>query len=490
MNERYQDVKTVALDWFRDEDGRDISVVGGLSLGTTLSCVLWQGLSAICHYAHLYETSTDPDGVIHLPVDASRLRREVASHFGQVNCDAPATGELHIDEQYLTTTNLDVPPSATFVRILQTPLKRLIRRRTSVYITDWVTARASRSDPNGIVLYRRSLLKSAVPHATKQNLRSAEQCYPSALDELFTRDRLHRCIERNNLQFTDAECELFLAYAHRIYVETRPALVRATAQFQNLLSFYRPHDVFLPADGFETWNIIYQLCKMSGVTTHMCVDGYMCVPFWPAQKGISREDWLIDRACAYGNAQKVHIERMGFPSERIDVISPPFLQYLPRPEQRNHDFDAIVMTWIPYTVNPVADYSSPARSLETSLKVLIKLGTERIAVKVKSDSEIEYVNRVATTLGIRIKILTGRFYEHVKRAPLFVGGLSTALAEVVAAGGRYVVYEAPENGYPDELISQSVVVSRQSIARTESELRHLIEAHATSWIADLRELNS
>jgi len=73
---------------------------------------------------------------------------------------------------------------------------------------------------------------------------------------------------------------------------------------------------------------------------------------------------------------------------------------------------------------------------------------------------------------------------------MFVGGLSTALAEVTAAGGRYLVYEPFENGYPDDLIAQSVVVSGESIARTEHDLHRLIESGATSWIGDPSEFRA
>lgn len=490
MRDRYKGVRTVALDWFRDENGTDVSVVNGLSLGTTLSCVLWQGLSAICHYTDLYGLSQTGKDQIELPVDASRLRLQVARHFGEISLSAPATGELHLDEQFLRMESLSIPWSARCVRLLQSPLRAIICRRTSLYITDWVTAKWSFTDRNGISLYRRSLLKSAIPRVSRRDLRRAEDDYPSVLDEVLTSDRLLHCIKRNGLTFSEAECELFLLYARNVYLEIRPALVKATAQFRNLLAFYRPQDVFLPSDGFEKWNIIYQLCRQSGVTTHMCVDGYMCVPFWPVQKTTNGDEWLIDRACAYGESQRVHIEKQGFPPERIDVIRPPFLEYLQNQDARQHEFGAIVLTWIPYTVNPVADYSSPIRSLEGALKVLKELGTKNIAVKVKSDQEIDYVERIAKKLHVEVEILTGKFYEHVGRAPLFVGGLSTALAEVVAAGGRYVVYEPIENGYPDELVSQSVVVSRQSIARDESELRLMIESGCSSWIGDPRELSA
>ncbi len=484
LDERYKHVKLVALDWFRDDTGRDESVISGLSIGTTLSCALWQGLSAICHYAQIYSGQDSSDGILHLPEDSSRLRKKVAAHFGEIRLDKPPTGELHVDEQYLLPEMLHIPRTATWVRHAQRPLRSFVRQRKNLYITDWVTARASRSDPNGLVLFRRSLTRTAVPHATSTEREWADGCYPESIDHLLTHDRLQACLLRHDLEFSHDECALFLEYSHGIYREMRPSLVRATAQYENMLAFYQPEHVYLPSDGFETWNIVYQLCQRRGVTTHMCVDGYMCVPLWPAQRTPDGMDWLIDRAVAYGPAQRRHIEVTGFPANRIDIAEPPFLQYLSAKTATPQEFDAVVLTWIPYTVNPQADYTSPIQTLRSALHVLRDMGFRRIAVKVKSSHEIPYVRRVAAGLNIEVDVLTGRFYEHVRRAPLVLGGISTALAETVAVGNRYIVYEPFDNGYPDEMISQSCIITRETIARTEVELRTLIASGANSWVGD------
>ena len=484
LDQRYKHVRLVALDWFRDDTGCDETVIDGLSIGTTLSCALWQGLSAICHYAHLYSGQDPHDGFLHLPQDSSRLRRQVARHFGEIRLDEPPTGELHVDEQYLVPEMLHVPRVATWVRRAQRPLRSFVRRRKNLYITDWVTARASRSDPDGLVLFRRSWTRTAVPHSTSAERTWADGYYPENIDHLLTHDRLQTCLLRHDLEFSRDECDLFLEYSHEIYREMRPSLVRATAQYENMLAFYQPEHVYLPSDGFETWNIVYQLCRRRGITTHMCVDGYMCVPLWPAQRTPEGTDWLVDRAVAYGTAQRRHIETTGFPADRIDVAEPPFLQYLSAQTEAPQEYDVIVLTWIPYTVNPQADYTSPIRTLRSALQVLHGMGLTRIAVKVKSSREIPYVRHVAAGLDIEVDVLTGRFYEHVRRAPLVLGGISTALAETIAVGNRYVVYEPFENGYPDEMISQSCVMTRETIARNEVELTALIASGTNSWVGD------
>lgn len=487
-DDRYKHVRLLALDWFRDDTGCDETVFNGLSIGTTMSCVLWQGLSAICHYAHMYSDQDPDDGLLHLPEDSSRLREQVARHFREIRLDEAPTGELHVDEQYLRPEMLNIPRIATWVRRAQRPLGSFLRKRTHLYITDWVTARASRSDPDGLVLFRRSLTKSAIPHSTSAETTWANRCYPESIDHVLTHDRLNACLLRHGLKFSRDECDLFLKYSHEIYREMRPSLVRATAQYENMLAFYQPKHVYLPSDGFETWNIMYQLCRQRGITTHMCVDGYMCVPLWPVQRTPDGTDWLIDRAVAYGPAQRRHIEVTGFPVDRIDVVEPPFLLYLSAQPPTPQEYEVVVMTWIPYTVNPLADYTSPIRTLRSALRVLRDMGYRRIAVKVKSSREIVYVRQVAVDLEIEVEVLTGRFFEHVRRAPLVLGGISTALAETIAAGNRYVVYEPFENGYPDEMISQSYVTTRETIARNEVDLRALIASGKNSWVGDLAML--
>jgi hypothetical protein len=480
------EVKSVALDWYRDSSGHDLTVVDGISIGSVLSCILWQGMSSIRHYASLY-SSMEAATPVHLPSDASRMRKFVASHFASTVCDLPPTGELHLDEQYVKLPMLDVPQSAAMIRCLQRFLVQLVRRRRHLYITDWVTARSSRRDPHGLVLYRKSVLKSAIPAHTRAEVADAESLFPDSLTDVFTSDRLRTCLARNEFEWSEAECDLIVKYASLIYDEVRPSLVRALAQYRNMIRFYRPKRVFLPADAFEPWIILYLLCRASGIETNMYIDGYMPLPLWPALRNESGDDWIVDRVAAYGSAQSDHIRAVGFPPDRIDMVRPPFLDYLDGRDEIVDQFDAIVLTWIPYTVNPDADYSSPVSTLETTLEVLRDAGLSNIAVKVKAAAERSYVSRIAARVGVEVTILGGRFYEHVRRAHLIIGGISTAIAESAAVGVVYIVFEPYENGYTDSMINESAILSRESICRSQSELLTAINERRSSWLGDARE---
>jgi hypothetical protein len=480
------EVKSVALDWYRDSSGHDLTVVDGISIGSVLSCILWQGMSSIRHYASLY-SSMEGATQVHLPSDASRMRQLVAGHFATTVCDLAPTGELHLDEQFIKPPMLDVPPSAALIRRLQRLVLPFLRRRPHLYITDWVTAKSSRRDPQGLVLYRKSVLRSAIPAHNRADVVDAESLFPKTLADVFTSDRLRNCLARHNFEWSEAECHLTVEYASLVYKEVRPSLVRAIAQYKNMIRFYRPQRVFLPADAFEPWIIVYLLCRASGIETNMYIDGYMPLPLWPALRNESGDDWLVDRVAAYGSAQYDHIKAVGFPPNRIDMVRAPFLDYLDGRDEVVDQFDAIVLTWIPYTVNPDADYSSPVSTLETALEVLRDAGLSNIAVKVKADAERDYVNRVAARVGLEVTILGGRFYEHVRRAPLIIGGVSTAIAESVAVGAVYIVFEPYENGYTDSMINESAILSRKSICRSRSELLTAINERRSSWLGDARE---
>jgi len=99
------------------------------------------------------------------------------------------------------------------------------------------------------------------------------------------------------------------------------------------------------------------------------------------------------------------------------------------------------------------------------------MGCRCIEVKVRASREIVYPRQVAADLEIEVEVLTGRWSDHVRRAPLVHGEIFTLLEETISVGNRYVVDKPFEKGCPDEMISQSCVMTRETIARNEVELR-------------------
>lgn len=484
----YASVRLVALNWFRDDNGADQSMREGISIGGVLSPVLWQGFSSILGYSKRYIDAVERGEDVMLPSDASPLRRFVVESLRVPFREGPPSLIPHVDEQHLTMETNYVPFLASTARVSQFLFRPVLRRRTNLYISDWSTAKWARQDPNGLVLYRRAPWSSAIPYSLRRDRSNAEQILPETLEEVEFQDGFDRCLDRHQIDWVEQVKSMMREYACRVYVRVRSLLVEQAARWINMIDFYRPTMVYLPADAIESWNLLYYLCHREGIRTTMCVDGYMVMPFYPMLRSADGSDWLTSRFLAYGQAQARMIERYGFPIERIDIDHPPFLLLQAElPNNQNVEFGAIVMTWTPLVVNPQSDFDSPASTLAAALRALTNSGIQQIAIKVRTEFERPYVERVLDEMGLSATIIEGRLYQHIRRSRLFVGGLSTALAEVAASGAQYIVFEPDSNGHPDELIAQSEVVSCASIVRTEADLLSAIESGMTSWIGDVRE---
>jgi hypothetical protein len=216
----------------------------------------------------------------------------------------------------------------------------------------------------------------------------------------------------------------------------------------------------------------------------MYMDGYAIIPFFPLLKDSSNSSWLVNHVAAYGSAQAEMYRKNGYPSTQIEVVRPPFLFHQERLKSQRNNFDAIVLTWTPLNLNPASDSHSPATTLATVLRILNRCGKRRIAVKVRWPGEIPYVRDVLKNVGSDAVVLEGYLWQHLEKSALFIGGLSTALAEVTANKKRYIVFEPEENGYTDLQIGRATVISRKTIARDICELEVLIRSGASSWIGD------
>ena len=135
------------------------------------------------------------------------------------------------------------------------------------------------------------------------------------------------------------------------------------------------------------------------------------------------------------------------------------------------------MNWIPNNYNPGALVGSPSMTLETTLTIVGRMHTGKIAIKIKDFStEFEYVKALIHKLGFaeRVDILEGDFAEHVQSSRLIIGGLGSAIAESMINSVRYLVYEPVGNGYSSELISEINVLTGIRIARNEIELLEML----------------
>lgn len=480
-----QQIQAFAVGWFRDPQGMDQTEIKGISLGSTLSYLIWQATASIFRYSLRFENQLRLGETPSIWRDVTPLEHRVANIYGVTN-QLPARRSLvpQLDEQVLSRSMLSVPVFARVVQKMQAIFYSQVDLPEHLWISDWLTYHVSRSDPLGTVLYRKSLHRSAIPHINHASRLQAESYFPDDIDHVFNRERVSAYVMRMGYKWPHLVIDALCQYVQSTYRHIRELLITASAQTLSMLKFYSPSTVYLPGDALETWNLWYQFCRLQEVKTVMYMDGYAIIPFFPLLKDSSNFTWLVNRVAAYGTAQAEMYQKNGYPSTQIEIVTPPFLFHQQKVKPRREKFDAIVLTWTPLNVNPYSDSHSPAATLATVLRMLRKCGKRTVAVKVRWPGEIPYVRDVLKNVDSDTVVLEGYLWQHLEKSDLFIGGISTAFAEVSANKKRYIVFEPIENGYTDLQIEKATVVSRTTMARSTSELESLIRSGVTSWIGD------
>lgn len=485
-DDAFLQVRWMSRDWFRSADGTDESVFHGLSVGSILSCFIQRNTSAVLSSVRHASARRLSNGKIHLPEDASALSVRISEKVGEPVRDLAATQlpNLH-DYNDIASSALRIPVSAATARVLQPLFRRYIRKRRTLWVPSWVSLPMSRSDPDGLILYRKSFLKSAIPIKSEKLLQRAEEHFPYSLAELSFPARV--VAHPATAEWSSFEKELVVNEMEAGYQKIRRVLVGAAAQFDSLLDFYTPTQANLLDDAFEHWILMYELCRLHSIPTAMYVDGYQVTPISPHVRTHDGTDLICDRLVAYGSAQARMYLQSGVSDNKVEIIEPPFYcRVRGAASVKNWDFEVVVLTWTPFLTNPAAVPSSPPDTLRLVLRTLKAAGFKRIAVKIRWAPEEPYVAKVLDELNLEIPILSGKFMHHVlTAAPLYIGGISTTFAEAAFAEARYIVFEPLENGYPDSLVAQATVTDRRSIARSEAELETLLLSQVSSWTAEV-----
>jgi hypothetical protein len=114
--------------------------------------------------------------------------------------------------------------------------------------------------------------------------------------------------------------------------------------------------------------------------------------------------------------------------------------------------------------------------LVDTLSLLREMGFRRIAVKLKAESQSSIIIPVLDAAGLRddVTLLTGMFYEHVRRADRVIGGFSSGVFESAVHGVPYYVHEPFANGYSNADLARSSIVGECAVSRDRDGLRELL----------------
>ena len=465
-----EQIRNVAYGWFRGEDGVDVSYQEDFSIGEILAPLLLHGFCSIFSVVNRYSLNLDtPKSDVYCP---TRIGDTVLRNF---ELTAPATDSekyYQWDETFFLPSHMPTIKYSRFIRLAQFPLKKLMRRKRNLWITDHISQKIAVLDKDGLTLFGKSLTRGVTTQCKARYIKKFQSIFPAAIERDWVEIQFNSFLERENIFWSERLRACCLDYLVTVYKDIRPLLVEATSIWEELLDAYRPEKCCLPSDSHPLWLTLIMSCKKRGVKTVSYLDGYPVVPWLPIAHDRSGTEWLLDEVVAYDDFHKSGIIDLGFPEQLIlDSKLFPFTHNL-RSQQKTFDF-LIVSYWAdPYSC--ASDYSSPPRSLKTVLDTLSNLNPGRVGVKIRHEPERAYIEELAKQFDFEVEVLTGSFRDFVGRTECVIGGFSTALTETRANGVKYVVFEPFDNGYTNDWIARSFVVQSEEVARDGEQLLALL----------------
>ena len=482
----YGQIMHLAFNWHRDDKGRDIYSENGVSIGQILSCSAVIAFSTLYREYYALKSQVRRDASLVIPADATRLQKKVAQKLSSnVILSAPrdikSSAVLLSDERFLRQI-LGKNRFGTILGWIQNLLFGFFfLRNRQLFIADWTFTNLALRQKRSILLNAKSVFRGAYLPSGRKYTAEAEKIFrPNWLEQLSSHN-LVSMLKARGIEWDSPLLELCVDYLKENYLTNRAILVANYACLRALLEKYKPSALILPGEIYEPFMVAIQIAKQLGITSKFMPDGYSCLSMAPYTRNENDSDFLFDNYFAFGKANAEHFLMRGVQSQKIEIITPPLMDWHQK-QSVTRTYDAMIMTWMPYHINPNCDTLSPAATLRSVFRVLKALRISKIAVKVKSKAEIEYVKLILTEEEIEAEILTGLFYLHVQKAKMVIGGISTGVIETYIHEIPYILFEPLENGFSDEIINQSAVLDRSRIARDETDLGRFITERRTACV--------
>jgi hypothetical protein len=125
----HDEIRFIALNWFKDSDEVDQTEFSGFSVGLTLAPTICIGLTSIVNYYVRFQNEYDKHGLLTLPVDATRLQKTVAQKLGYDIRYRAAHGLFDYDEFLPQIWHLPTHPLSGSIRLVQDVFVRNARRK-------------------------------------------------------------------------------------------------------------------------------------------------------------------------------------------------------------------------------------------------------------------------------------------------------------------------------------------------------------------------
>lgn len=484
--------------WYRDDEGRDLTFVNGISIGQILSRrIMFMMANDYRNYVALKNLASRCE-IIHASTAQSNSFKRVASLFSEkMRWYAPISQSK---SPYISSPERAVPHDALrehrfsrFVRKIQRLIPFILNKRKILHMSDWTSFGLAQKRRDLILTYTYQFWKGAYFLLEKEFLEEADRIFPQKLpDIVFSIPHLKLLAERICAPWDEDFIGLVSNSIENEYEASRGFYLKTYAFYKEMFVNYRPHLITFPGENHFAFVIGMQIAKAMGIPTMLIVDGYTSyndpsLIYWDKEQ----KDLLVNYFAAFGKAHHDVTIESGIPAERCVLMKPTVLHkydHVSRQCKENQIYDALIMDYSPHLINPYARWDMRSKIVADILKILLELGLKHIAIKTKPyfsrENELEALLRTFDKKSVKVEIVTGQLFEHLPKAKCVVGQISTAVLETSYLGIPYYVYEPVENGKPDYLIKTSKILNRNTIARTEEELKVLIKSGKSSISSD------
>ncbi|MBC8052965.1 MAG: hypothetical protein H7Y13_07860 [Sphingobacteriaceae bacterium] len=484
----YNKLNAFALNFYRDENGCDRLCKGNLSYGQLI------GSAAVVFFASIYKeyyslgNRLKSGERIAFNEKEHPIRLMIQKSFGERLID----NRLPVINDVLDRQHSHVPGYtrlSKYLSLLQAPMRFFEQSCKSLYLSDWTYRTLEGNIPGARFVNSRNLFRGAYLYPSKRYLGKAYDYLPSTIHKADISKMLHE-YSKLNMPLPDDLLELFAQYIVLYYDTNRPFFGKVLGLYEELLDRYSPESVYLPGELYEPYILIRALCADKDIKTHLMIDGFSLLSYYPNLKVQSGDDFIFNQYVAFGAAQVMDYKKKGLNSEKIEMRRWPVFDKYDVAVQYEKKYDCMVMSWIPLNTNPEADLQSPSITMLDVVRVLKRKGylEKKIAIKIKSSSELKYVSDLIQQENISADILTGMLYEHLPNVKMIIGGISSAVAEARYCDIPYYIYEPVENGYPDTVLLDSSVVTKSLVARTIEELEYNLDHRQSFLLVDKKNL--
>ena len=233
-----------------------------------------------------------------------------------------------------------------------------------------------------------------------------------------------------------------------------------------LINYYKPKNIILPNIISFDYLLINYLAKKCNIKTFVCLDGIEAV-FNPLNILFEKNKFTYDKLICYGEADyKLNIRHKISKSQLILGKLPLKINKF----NNNKIFDFIIMAYQPRTYNLESRWDKRYFHTIKIIKLLNDIGFEKIALKIKPDTEninyeLKFLKKLIDENNYSCEILTGNILNYINKTKNVIGGVSTSVWESLYLNIPYYIYEPRDMGLLNYQINNSILFNNKNVCR-------------------------